>query len=267
MSDAPIVPVEQATQIVPADSEVRLGSLSIHNPVEIVKTASEIATALADIINKQELYSVIGGRGGQKRKYVRCEGWTTMGAMLGVVPMEEYCRPLPDNKGFEAKVKLVRVKDGGQVGAASAECTYDEDNWSDRDSYSLRSMSLTRATSKAFRLSFSWIIKLAGFEPTPAEEMTQSDGSTKLAQEVGERKIKELREKKTDVVEAIFYVWYEESQTAKIMGSTALIDRFGLKKHYDRTANTIVLNGELLEALKYECEQAGVPIKQLQKAI
>lgn len=265
MSEAEIVQAAPQEAIIPSESEVRLGSLSIHNPVEIVKTASEIATALADIINQKELYSIIPSRG-KKLKYVRCEGWTTMGAMLGVVPIEEYCRPLPDNKGFEAKVKLLRVKDGGQVGAASAECTYDEDNWSDRDSYSLRSMSLTRATSKAFRLSFSWIIKLAGFEPTPAEEMMQSDGSTRLAQEVGERKVKELRAK-ADVVEAVFYVWYEESQTAKIMGSVALLERFGLKKYYEKTANAIVLTGQRLEDLKYECEQAGVPIKQLQKAI
>ena len=32
-------------------------------------------------------------------------------------------------------------------------------------------MALTRATGKAFRLGFSWIITLAGYEATPAEEM------------------------------------------------------------------------------------------------
>ncbi len=33
----------------------------------------------------------------------------------------------------------------------------------------------TRATGKACRLAFSWIMKLAGYEPTPAEEMPQPD--------------------------------------------------------------------------------------------
>lgn len=165
-------------------SEVRLGSLAISNPTELVRRASELATALAEIINKQELYSIIKDkRTGKAKKYVRCEGWTTAGAMIGVVPMEDYCRRLPDNKGFEAKVNIIRVQDGGLVGGASAECTWDESNWSKRDSYSLRSMALTRATSKAFRLSFSWIIKLAGFEVTPAEEMlAEEDASVTRAQ-------------------------------------------------------------------------------------
>ena len=33
-------------------------------------------------------------------------------------------------------------------------------------------MALTRATAKACRLAFSWILVLAKFEPTPAEEMS-----------------------------------------------------------------------------------------------
>ena len=34
-----------------------------------------------------------------------------------------------------------------------------------------RSMAQTRATGKACRLAFSWIMALAGYEPTPAEEL------------------------------------------------------------------------------------------------
>ena len=33
-------------------------------------------------------------------------------------------------------------------------------------------MATTRATGKACRLAFSWIVTLAGFDPTPAEEIT-----------------------------------------------------------------------------------------------
>jgi hypothetical protein len=32
-------------------------------------------------------------------------------------------------------------------------------------------MAVTRATGKAYRLAFSWIMNLAGYEVTPAEEM------------------------------------------------------------------------------------------------
>jgi hypothetical protein len=177
----------QEAIIVAPEPEVRLGSLAISNPDELVRRGAELATALAEIIHKQELFSIIRNKkGGQPKKYVKCEGWTTMGAMLGVVPVEDYCRRLENAKGFEAKVNLIRTRDGSLVGSASAECTYDETNWNGKDSYSLRSMALTRATSKAFRLSFSWIIKLAGFEATPAEEMVAQEDATITRQAVEE---------------------------------------------------------------------------------
>jgi hypothetical protein len=34
-------------------------------------------------------------------------------------------------------------------------------------------MAITRATGKAARLAFSWIVSMSGFEVTPAEEMPQ----------------------------------------------------------------------------------------------
>lgn len=170
VKDAEIVPEKPKRKvkeaIIAVQPEVRLGSIGVANPAQMVSRASEIASALADIINQRKLFSVIQGR-----KFVKCEGWTVMGAMLGVIPVEDYCRLLPAGNGFEAKINLLRSGDGGIVGGASAECTRDEQNWKKRDSYSLRSMALTRATGKAFRLSYSWIIQLAGFQPTPAEEM------------------------------------------------------------------------------------------------
>ena len=38
-------------------------------------------------------------------------------------------------------------------------------------------MAVTRATGKAYRLGFSWIIKLAGYEATPAEEIPQEEAA------------------------------------------------------------------------------------------
>ena len=49
--------------------------------------------------------------------------------------------------------------------------TSGEENWQDRDDYALRSMAQTRATSKALRQPLGFVITLAGFDPTPAEEM------------------------------------------------------------------------------------------------
>ena len=189
----------ETAAIIVSPKEVRLGSIPVKDPDMLIQRATEYATKLAAIINKQKLYSVIKPKNGKARKYVWCEGWTTLGALLGVVPVEDYCRELADNKGYEARVNLVRTSDGMVVGAASAEVRFAESKWRGRDSYALRSMSLTRATSKAFRLSFSWIMKLAGYEVLPAEEMEDGWEEGKAAQaEVATAKVDEL----TELVEA-----------------------------------------------------------------
>ena len=70
------------------------------------------------------------------------------------------------------------MNDGACIGRASAECgspdeldRHGKPVWSSRPRYARRSMAQTRATGKACRLAFSWIMALAGYEPTPAEEM------------------------------------------------------------------------------------------------
>lgn len=134
-------------------------------PSQVIAQATMLAKGLADLINTRQLYKVI-----KERKYVFVDGWTTLGAMLGVVPIEESVT-ITEDGDYLATVKLIRTKDGQQVGGASALCGTDEPTWMSRPRYARRSMATTRATGKAFRLSFSWIMKLAGYEPTPAEEM------------------------------------------------------------------------------------------------
>lgn len=133
------------------------------DPQEIVARASSVATALARVIDERGLYSNIQGR-----RHVRVEGWTLCGSMLGVFPVCEWSRPIEG--GWEARV-VARTMGGVVVGAAEASCTRSERTWSGRDDYALRSMAQTRATSKAMRLPLGFIVSLAGYESTPAEEM------------------------------------------------------------------------------------------------
>ena len=64
-----------------------------------------------------------------------------------------------------------RTLAGALVGAAEAQVTRQEQNWRSRDDYALRSMAQTRATGKAMRLPLGFVMSLAGYEATPAEEM------------------------------------------------------------------------------------------------
>ena len=135
------------------------------NPAEVIERAAAVATGLADVVKKQGLVSVISGK-----EYPRVEAWTLLGTMLGVFPVVVWSREVGDGLGWEARVEA-RTLAGQVVGAAEAECLRSERTWAKRDSYALRSMAQTRATSKALRGPLGFVMTIAGFEATPEAEM------------------------------------------------------------------------------------------------
>ncbi len=146
------------------------------DPTAITRRVVAIAQPLADFIKRQGMSTRIQGR-----EYVLAEGWAFMGSMLGVFPVATLVRDLWEDDGgiqrrygFEAHVEL-RTRDGSVVGGAVAECSRWEQNWRDRDDFALKSMAQTRATGKAYRMAFGFVMKAAGYEATPAEEMPSGD--------------------------------------------------------------------------------------------
>ena len=153
---------QQIAAPVPA-APVSLGMLQGVSPAALMSGASEMAGELAKMIEAQRLWDPINGK-----KYVKVEGWTTLAVMMGVVAREV---ATTENDGiYTAVVELVRMSDGACISRASAECG-EEKPWNARARYARRSMAQTRATGKACRLAFSWVMSLAGYEPTPLEEM------------------------------------------------------------------------------------------------
>jgi hypothetical protein len=143
------------------------------DPAAVVVKATAVAKALADVIDSRKLYTAISGR-----KHVRVEGWTLLGSMLGVFPVLVWCRRV--DGGWEARVEA-RTLAGNLVGAAEAQCTSDERLWAQRDDFARRSMAQTRATSKALRLPLGFVIALAGYDATPAEEMVAEAEGVEVA--------------------------------------------------------------------------------------
>ena len=143
--------MSDATEVVPYTApSVELGTIRAGNPAALVKQATEAANALAGVIRDRKLFSRISGR-----EFVRCEGWTTLAAMMGVLPSEV---SVSESEGtYTATVELRRMSDGAVLTKASAECGMDEKTWATRDAYARRSMAITRATSKACRIAFSWV--------------------------------------------------------------------------------------------------------------
>jgi hypothetical protein len=62
---------------------------------------------------------------------------------------------------------------GQVVGAAESECMPAERRWANADDYARRSMAQTRATSKALRQPLGFVMQLAGFDATPADEIPE----------------------------------------------------------------------------------------------
>lgn len=177
-----------------------------NDPEQVMEQATKVAQALAKAVRDQGLAVMIGGSRG--REHVKVEGWTLLGSLLGVFPVTVWSRPLEDEQGhqlgWEARVEAV-TRDGAVVGAAEAECRNDESNWKNRDSYALRSMAQTRAASKALRMPLGFVMQLAGFEATPAEEMPReqeppASGGSKLTPETLEE-LRAMRENLADMPE------------------------------------------------------------------
>ena len=137
------------------------------SPSLIIEEATDIANQLSDIIKTKKLYKPIGAK-----SHVFVEGWTTLGALLGVFPYPESSVRLDreDEIAYEASV-IVRTLDGVEVSKGEAICSSKEANWRNSDEYAIKSMATTRATSKAMRIPLGWVMVLAGYSATPAEEM------------------------------------------------------------------------------------------------
>lgn len=163
--------------VIDAEQTAPSRSLMDYKPKEMVVAATEIANVLKDVIDQQKLFVSLNGN-----QHVKAEGWSVLGTMLSILPKEERVIRHEDGS-FEAYVCLINNRNGHVVGGGSGFVGMDEPNWKKKPAYARRSMAITRATSKAYKTCFSWIIALAGYNPTPAEEMdflkTEPKGETK----------------------------------------------------------------------------------------
>lgn len=148
------------------------------NPVLILEESKAIANALADIIKEKKLYSTINGK-----DYVHVEGWTTLGALVKVFPILDWSKRLDREDGeviYESRV-IAQTLQGEIIGIgealASGKETTPRGNPKWTDEYAIKSMSITRATSKALRIPLGWVMTLAGYSGTPFEEMDTFNNS------------------------------------------------------------------------------------------
>jgi hypothetical protein len=139
-------------------------------PEQVLAEAKKAATALKDVVATKHKPVVFNGE-----QYLEFEDWQTVGRFYGVtakIITTEFV-DFGDAKGFLAKAVAIRT-DGMEVSAAEAMCLNDEGNWKSKPLFQLRSMAQTRACAKALRNVLAWVVVLAGYRPTPAEEMHEA---------------------------------------------------------------------------------------------
>lgn len=128
-----------------------------------------MAKALKNLVVTQRLYTNIKGK-----SYVHVDGWQLAGGMIGYDPMVVDVVDMSTDKEIKYKT-LVEIldKNGKVVSRGFAVCSNKESTKKGFDDYAVMSMSQTRAIGKAYRNKIGWIMKLAGYEGTPSEEMTK----------------------------------------------------------------------------------------------
>ena len=130
-----------------------------------IEVATKVAASLKNVIQSQDLAVKIG-----QSEYVTAEGWEVLGTMLGCTPYVESVEEIPvDHKHKFMYKATVSIRQGDTI--LSRASAMAERNNMQKDRPSVYSMAQTRALGKAYRMALSWIVKMADYEPTPAEEM------------------------------------------------------------------------------------------------
>ena len=147
-------------------------ALMVGNPTEIVAGAKVGAQALTAIIQQKPKKVIINGE-----QYIEFEDWQTVGQFFGVGVRTGDAEPVQINgiDGAKASAELIHLASGNIIGGAEAYCMRDEQKWQNKPWYQLASMAQTRAGAKALRNRFAWVVVLAGFKTTPAEEMPDAN--------------------------------------------------------------------------------------------
>jgi hypothetical protein len=145
-----------------------------------VGVATNVANTLAPLVRQQGLVVKGLNTKDKEAEYVTVEGWEVLGTMLGIVPDTRIVEEMKNDKdrvvGFKARATLYqnptiddgKIVDGQVLATAEAYCTKEDFQ---KKYFSMASMAQTRALGKAYRMALSWIVKMAGFEATYAEDM------------------------------------------------------------------------------------------------
>lgn len=127
---------------------------------------------------------------------------------------------------YECECDIKRLSDGTVIGYGEGFCSNLESLKSGFDEYSVNSQSQTRSIGKAYRNLLGYVMKSAGFESTPAEEMEQ----------VSENEKQEKKEKSKPGLVKPTQVQFEKIKSRIALGELTVEEAL---KHFVYTDNLI----------------------------
>lgn len=166
--------------------------------------ALTLANTLKKFATEQGLTEMIDGK-----PYPKVEAWQFAGSQFGLYPLLIECknessyaertynwtdrRNNPKSYStlhykYRATVEIRRLIDDKIVSRGQMSCTNDERIKHTFDEYAVESMAQTRAEGKAWRMLLAWLMKAAGFEQTPAEEMEEQKETSDNCPSANEKK-------------------------------------------------------------------------------
>ena len=130
--------------------------------------AMQVAEILQRFVTEKKLTANIKGK-----NYPLVEAWQFAGSQLGLYPLLTETKDLSKEgeTKYMATVEVRRIDTDALLSRGVAVCSNKEGSKRLFDEYAILSMAQTRAEGKAYRMLLSWLMKAAGFEATPAEEM------------------------------------------------------------------------------------------------
>jgi hypothetical protein len=152
--------------------------------MELQTTNTQIQTPSYQMVNKDSMLSLSNElkrfvkdahlvSNIKGKDYCNVEAWQMAGASLGLFPIITSVQDLSSETEvkYMATCEVRSYQDNKLVSVGIAICSNKEGSKKFFDEYAILSMAQTRAVGKAFRNQLAWLMKAAGFEATPAEEM------------------------------------------------------------------------------------------------
>lgn len=174
--EVPRIPPQSVESIVVSTPPPSMQALQ-RAPEIVLDEARKAAQALQNVIESKPNKCVINGK-----TFLQFEDWQTLGRFYGITVAARATSYIEQGRvrGYECHAEAIRA-DGQVISAAQAMCMDDESKWSDKPLFQLRSMAQTRAQAKALRNVLAWVVVMAGYAPTPAEEMDGTHSGRAIA--------------------------------------------------------------------------------------